>query len=180
MVHVIEATELKACKPNGKCFFHSTDVVTTLLFAYDSSVHWIMGHFLKVGISSATKMVIGPKLFFLYFPRGYWCLLPQCFWVEKAGSRLQWHLLLGSGPAQALTVGSSPGLGCSQYWERSPQAMVYRETPYPLCSRKAPPSHATFCFFSFRKEQSVLWNQHGLPELHHQNPPGHTKSQMEF
>lgn len=25
--------------------------------------------------------------------------------------------------------------------------MVYRETPYPLCSRKAPPSHATFCFF---------------------------------
>ena len=38
MVHVIEATELKACKPNGKCF-HSADVVTTLLFAYDSSVH---------------------------------------------------------------------------------------------------------------------------------------------
>lgn len=27
MVHVIEATELKACKPNGKCCFHSTDVV---------------------------------------------------------------------------------------------------------------------------------------------------------
>lgn len=39
MVHVIEATELKACKPNGKCFFHSTDVVTNPLFADDSSVH---------------------------------------------------------------------------------------------------------------------------------------------
>ena len=46
MVHVIEATELKACKPNGKRFFHSTGVViTTLLFADDSSEHWIMEHF---------------------------------------------------------------------------------------------------------------------------------------
>lgn len=45
MVHVIEATELKACKPNGKCFFHSTDVVTALLSAEASSEHRIMDAF---------------------------------------------------------------------------------------------------------------------------------------
>lgn len=39
MVQVIEATELKACKPNGKCFSCSTDVVTALFFAGDSSEH---------------------------------------------------------------------------------------------------------------------------------------------
>lgn len=39
MVHVIEATELKACKPNGKCFFHSADVVMAPLFPDDSSEH---------------------------------------------------------------------------------------------------------------------------------------------
>lgn len=45
MVHVIEATELKACKPNGKCFFHSRDVVTAPLSADDSSAHRIMDAF---------------------------------------------------------------------------------------------------------------------------------------
>lgn len=39
MVHVIEATELKACKPNGKCCFHSTDVALGSLVADDSSEH---------------------------------------------------------------------------------------------------------------------------------------------
>lgn len=39
MVHVIEATELKACKPNGKYFLHSADVVMAPLFADDSSEH---------------------------------------------------------------------------------------------------------------------------------------------
>lgn len=43
MVHVIEATELKACKPNGKCCFFSTDVALGSLVANDSSEHGIMG-----------------------------------------------------------------------------------------------------------------------------------------
>lgn len=87
------------------------------LFPDDSSEHWITGWFFKVGVSSATKMAVGPISLSLCFPMST-STASLSFWVESTKQVVRTPARVQGAVEAFEPTWSFPGLWCHQHWGR--------------------------------------------------------------